>query len=455
MQPINIIKNSLVLIVSMVVLSCKVRQTTVKVVSSVDTTKASHTAIPFYPLRTTADLNVLMNEIGDSRVVLLGEATHGTSEFYTWRAEISKRLIQEKGFDFIAVEGDWDDGYSINNFIQGPLEDSAAAVAMLKEFKRWPSWLWANYETASFVEWLNQYNQHKNNDDKISFYGLDVFSFWKPIVQQIPFIKDTAVLHAAKRVQKCFEPFANDALDYMRTVNQQARTSCEVQVSQLNKAVEKVTANRPLSDEDFLLQQEAFLLTQGESYFRNMLRNKVNTWNTRENYIAATIKRLLDQNKNSKAIIWAHNTHVGDAHFADTHFSGKTTIGEILQNQLGGDEVFIVGFSSYSGSFLASETWGGEPEKMEVPAAVPNSLEAMLHNDSAVNKIILTKDIKDNPIFKHWVINRAMGVVNYPWQLGTPVGSLIPQRYDAFIFIDHMTAIHPFVPVKITVGKAK
>lgn len=130
-------------------------------------------------------------------------------------------------------------------------------------------------------------------------------------------------------------------------------------------------------------------------------------------------------------------------------------MGELLQNQLGADKVFIVGFSSYSGSFIAAQKWGDQPKIMEVSAAVPNSFEAMLHRDSAINKIILSKDIRDNRLFKHWVINRAMGVVNEPRQLGTSVNSLIPKRYDAFIYIDHMTAIHPFVPVKDTVGKAR
>jgi erythromycin esterase len=448
------IRCSLIYTLAISTAACKPQQTLQK--STADTTKAIRTVIPFYPLRDTADLDVLVQQVGDARVVLLGESTHGTSEFYKWRTEISKRLIQEKGFDFIAVEGDFADAQLIANLIEGPLIDSAATIAVLKQFKRWPSWLWANYETATLINWLNQYNQQKNGNDKIGFYGLDLFNFWKPVSERIPFIKDTAVLNAAKKVKECFEPYGSDALAYMKTVNQQARASCELVVSRFNQQVEKVAGGKlPKLEDDFLLEQEAMLAVNGERYFRNMLRDRVITWNTRENYMAETIKRLLAQHKNSKAIIWAHNTHVGDAHYADTHLSGKTSMGELLQNQLGAENVFIVGFSSYSGSFIAAEKWGDEPKIMEVPAAVPNSFEAMLHKDSAINKIILSKDIRDNPLFKHWVINRAMGVVNDPWQLGTSVGSLIPQRYDAFIYIDHMSAVHPLFEVKERTGKAR
>lgn len=436
--------------------SCKTKKTVQQSTPHPDTLKVSSTTIPFYPLRDTADLKVLIHEVGDARIVLLGESTHGTSEFYTWRAEISKRLIQEKGFDFIAVEGDWGDGELIDHFINDSPQDTLATAALLQQFSRWPVWLWANKETASLVNWLNHYNQQRSNVDKIRFYGLDLFSFWKPITDRLSEIKDTTILSAAEKVKGCFTPFGNDALAYMKAVNQQARAGCEHPVGQLYQAVERALSDKlPKNEAGFSLEQEALLVVSGEKYFRNMIRNRVDTWNTRENYIIETIQRLLAQHPNSKAIIWMHNTHVGDAHYAEIHFSGKTTVGEQFQKRFGNNQVFIVGFSSYSGSFIAAEKWGDAPKIMEVPAAVPNSFEAMLHKDSAIDKIILSRDIKDNPLFKHWVINRAMGVVNNPWQLGTSVGSLIPQRYDAFIFIDHMTAVHPFVAIKDTVGKSR
>jgi erythromycin esterase len=298
------LRRLLVFLLASMMFGCKTTHKVEKTSIS-DEHKTSPTTIPFYPLRDTADLDILLKEVGDARVVLLGESTHGTSEFYKWRTEISKRLIQEKGFDFIAVEGDWGDGYLINNFIQGPVKDTTLTIDLLKQFKRWPTWLWANYETASLLKWLNQYNQQKGKEDKIGFYGLDLFAFWQPIVRQIPFIKDTAVLHAAQKISGCFAPYGNDALAYMKTVNQQAKVSCETAVTALDQRVQKVAGGKlPKSEDGFLLEQEALLALNGERYFRNMLHDRVTTWNTRENYMAETINRLLAQHKNSNAIIW-------------------------------------------------------------------------------------------------------------------------------------------------------
>jgi erythromycin esterase len=194
------LRRLLVFLLASMMFGCKTKHVVQKSSISNDP-KTSGTTIPFHPLRDTADLDILIKEVRDARVVLLGESTHGTSEFYKWRTEISKRLIQEKGFDFIAVEGDWEDGYLINKFIQGPAKDTALTIDLLKQFKRWPTWLWANYETAALVNWLNQYNQQKSEEDKIGFNGLDLFAFWQPIERRIPFIKDTAILNAAKKLR--------------------------------------------------------------------------------------------------------------------------------------------------------------------------------------------------------------------------------------------------------------
>lgn len=423
--------------------ACKTPKVVKNVMSSPEY-KPVVSAIPFYPLRNDKDLDVLINEIGDSRIVLLGEATHGTAEFYEWRAAISKRLIQEKGFNIIGAEGDWSSSLQINNFIKGEKKDSAAAITLLQQFNRWPQWLWANYEIASFITWLNENNQNRKSN-KISFFGLDLFSFWQPAAEQIPALHDTLVLPAATRVKKCFEQYDNNSLAYTKMVTQHAAAECTSAVNQYRKAVQKyLSVKRVKNEEDFLLEQSALLATNGEKYFRNPSVNRVETWNLRDNYMAETIKRLLTfYGPDSKAIIWAHNTHVGDAHASDMFFSNKTNVGELMRKEFGARQVFITGFGSYSGSFIAAEKWGGAYEIMKVPAAVPKSFEDMLHKDSAVDKIILSKDIKDNKLFEHWVGNRAIGVVNNPWQLGSFIGSLIPKRYDAFIYIDSTHAIHP------------
>jgi erythromycin esterase-like protein len=415
--------------------------------SNIHSDTAVPSIIPYYPLQSDKDLSILINQIGNSRIVLLGEATHGTAEYYQWRAAISRRLIEEKGFNIIAVEGDWSLGSTIDSFITGAPKDSIACLSLLTQFNRWPSWLWANTEVASFINWLNNYNQ-RQTDNKVRFYGLDLFSFWKPAIDQIPYLQDSLIRKAAKKVQACFTSYDNDALAYTKMVNQHAVMECTGVVQNYRQAVQKyLSEKRAKKEEDFIIEQSALLAVNGEKYFRNPLVNKIDTWNTRENYMAETVKRIIAHyGPSAKAIVWAHNTHVGDAHYSDMFFSGKTNIGELLRKEFGPQQVFITGFGSYSGSFIASERWGDEYKKMEVPAAVPNSFEDMLHKDSAINKIILSKDIKDNKLFAHWVGNRAIGAVNNPWQLGNFIGSLIPKRYDAFIYIDHTHAIHPIDP---------
>ncbi len=437
-------KKGLLLMMCIASFACKTPRT-VKQISSSQQNKPAPTTIPFYPLQNENDLTILINQVGDARVVLLGEATHGTAEFYNWRTAITKRLIQEKGFDFITVEGDWLDSYRINNFIKQGKKDSAETINLLQQFSRWPKWLWANYEAASLITWLNAYNQQKLPVEKVGFFGLDIYAFWKPVTAQIPNLTDTALIHAAQKVKRCFEPYGNDAMAYTKAVNQQAGASCQSATDAFANEVQKITGSKPAKDEaGFLLQQAALVAVNGERYFRNILRNRTDTWNTRDIYMSKTIKRLLNQHgPHSKVIVWAHNTHVGDAHYAEMRLSGKTNVGELVRKEFGANNVFIVGFGFYSGSFIAAQKWGQHYQKMEVPAAVTRTFEYMLYKDSAVNKIILSKDIRDNPLLRSWVGNRAMGVENNPNQLGTFAGSLIPQRYDAFIYIDHATAIHP------------
>lgn len=437
-------RKGLFLMLCIVLFACKTSRTAKEILPPKQN-KPAATTIPFYPLQNENDLTILINQVGEARIVLLGEATHGTAEFYNWRTAITKRLIQEKGFDFIAVEGDWQDAYCINNFIKQGKKDSAETINLLKQLNRWPKWLWTNNEAASLITWLNAYSQQKPLVEKVGFFGLDLYAFWKPITEQIPYLTDTALIHAAQKVKRCFEPYGNDAMAYTKVVNQQAGASCKPATDAFANAVQKITGGKPAKNEtEFLLQQAALIAVNGERYFRNILRNRTDTWNSRDNHMSETIKRLLNlYGPDSKVIVWAHNTHVGDARYAEMHFSGKTNIGELVRKEFGADKVFIVGFGFYSGSFIAAQKWGEHYQKMEVPAAVPRTFEYMLHKDSAVNKIILSKDIRDNPLLKSWVGNRAMGVENNPNQLGTFAGSLIPQRYDAFIYIDHATAIHP------------
>lgn len=417
--------------------------------------KAIRLKIPNYPLRNEQDLDILLKEIGEARVVLLGEASHGTAEYYTWRAAISKRLIQEKGFDFIAVEGEWADSYRVNNFIKGEKKDSAAVISLLQHYNRWPTWMWGNYEVVSLVDWLNNYNQNKPDTAKVGFFGLDVYCLWESMTELMPYLKraeaDASVLKVAKKVHQCFQPYSTDPQQYAMAVAN-ASANCRTEVKRLWRSIRKRADGKPKNEAHFVMEQNALVALNGERYYRTMVNSFSESWNIRDRHMTKTLKRLLDfHSSDAKAIIWAHNSHVGDARYTDMTTDGMVNLGQLVRKEYGRDNVFIVGFGSYSGSVIAAGGWGAPLREIEVPAAMQGSWEQILHKLSPANKIILSKDIADSKYLKLPLDHRAIGVVYNPQleHLGNFVPSVIPKRYDAFLFIDQTRALHPLTnPVK-------
>ena len=407
--------------------------------------------IPNYPLTNEQDLDILMDEIGDARIVLLGEASHGTSEYYTWRTAISKRLIKEKGFDFIAIEGEWADSYRVNEFIKGAAQDSAAVVSLLMEYNRWPTWMWGNYEVAELVHWLNQYNQSVPGGEKAGFFGLDVYCLWESMTELIPYLQeiegiDPAVLKAAKKVHQCFLPYSSDPQQYALAVAD-ASADCRVQTRRLWRLVKKLTDKKSgKSEVEFVMEQNMLVALNGEKYYRTMVDNSAASWNIRDRHMALTLKRLLDfHGPESKAIVWEHNTHVGDARYTDMAGDGMVNVGQLARQEFGKENVFAVGFGSYQGTVIAAGGWGAPLKVIEMPPATDGSWESILHQLSPANKIILSKDIENNKYLKQPIGHRAIGVVYNPnlEHFGNYVPSIIPKRYDAFLFIDQTQALRP------------
>jgi erythromycin esterase-like protein len=423
---------------SLFFLSCAKDNTTGSSVATIN--------IPTHPIQTPQDLDVIMNQIGDARVVLLGEASHGTAEYYEWRAALSKRLIQEKGFDFIAVEGEWADSYRVNQFIKGPQRDSLAAVALLGQYDRWPTWMWGNAEVASLVTWLNQYNQGKAPGDKAGFFGLDVYCLWESMQELMPYIQgNDSLMRMAQQVQQCFRPYSADPMEYAYAVAGE-NANCRTQTERLYQAIMSFTGGSAATTEaNFVMQQNALVALNGERYYRESVRSYPGSWNIRDQHMSQTIQRLLDfHGPNSKIIVWEHNTHVGDARFTDMLAQGMVNVGQLVRETYGPQNVYIVGFGSYSGSVIAANEWGGPIETMNVPQAQRGSWEHLLHQMSPTDKIILSSEIKENTTLSQPIGNRAIGVVYNPRQeAGNYVPSIIPNRYDAFIFIDQTRALRP------------
>lgn len=404
------------------------------------TTTNTGNIILYYPLEKENDLDVLINATGDARVVLLGESTHGTHEYYTWRAAITKKLVEEKGFDFMAIEGDWTDAYKVNRFIRGEKKDSAAAVEVLKQFDRWPSSMWGNYEMAALVQWLNSYNQDRSEADRIGFYGLDLYSFWEWTQNTV--VQDTILQNAIESVKSFFTVYRNDALRYSDSLRHKKPDGSNL-ARQLWNTVQNLTKGKQPADETgFMLYQQAWLILNGERYFRTLINDRVKAINLRDQHMAGTIKRLLDfYGKDSKAVIWVHNGHAGDAHYTGSASAGYTSVGEILRNDLGRDKIFCVGFGTYKGHVIAGYTWDAPVTKQVVLPAKAGSWEYLLHQLSPQNKILLSKDLRNNTALNKWIEFRSIGA-SYS---GAAIYNLsvIPQRFDAFVFIDSTEALLP------------
>lgn len=409
------------------------------------------------PLRDSPDLDPLMERIGDARYVLLGEATHGTSEFYTWRAEITKRLILEKGFTIIGVEGDWPDCYRINRFAKSRFQAGVSAELVLHAFDRWPTWMWANREVQGFVDWLRAHNASRGEAQKAGFYGLDVYSLWDSMRAVIDYLErvDPESVRTARRAYNCFEPFAEDEQEYARATAL-IPTSCEDEtIAVLSQLRAKAEVYREDGSEGFFnAEQNALIARNAERYYRAMVRGGPMSWNVRDHHMVDTLDRLMAHHgPRCKAVVWEHNTHVGDARYTDMARSGMVNVGQLVRQHHERDGVVIVGFGTHRGTVIAAEEWGAPMQRMRVPAAKPQSFEALMMESGVGDSLIVFDDAEDGGIagLDEPIGHRAIGVVYDPdherW--GNYVPTIMPGRYDAFIHIDESRALDPLhMPVR-------
>ena len=395
-------------------------------------------------------LDALIEAAGDARIVLLGEASHGTHEYYTVRTKITQRLIAEKGFHFIGVEGDWPDCYLLNRYIKAYQDENKKIAEVLEHFTRWPTWMWANWEVAALTEWLREWNQPKPANEKAGFYGIDVYSLWESLEAVMNYLRevDPEASKATQQAIRCFEPYrTDDGQSYAWATRQVVPASCQTEVMQLLK---KIRRGIPQYDHDreavFSTEQNALVAVNAEKYYRAMVQFGASSWNVRDHHMTETIARLLDfHGPNSKAIIWEHNTHIGDARATDMADEGLVNVGQLVREKYGGSQVFAVGFGSYQGSVIAARQWRAPMQDMEVPPARKESWEALLQEAGNFDKIIFSKDIQEEPSMQQPWAHRAIGVVYHPEKekYGNYVPSIIPGRYDAFIFLPETEALHP------------
>lgn len=408
-----------------------------------------------YTLESKAGLGPLFDRIGDARIVMLGEATHGTHEYYTWRMHITKRLIEEKGFNFIAVEGDWPDSYRLNRFIKGYDIESKSSFKVLSAFERWPTWMWANWEIVALTDWLHRYNADLPSKKRVGFYGLDVYSLWESMESIMQYLQktDISAYKIAQEAFDCFEPYRKDEGRSYAQASAFVPELCENEVVHLLREIRK---RLPVYNTDhenvFSAEQNALIAVNAEKYYRAMIKGGPHSWNMRDRHMAETLQRLLDfHGSNSKVIVWAHNSHVGDARATDMVDEGLFNIGELARVQHHDKGVVLVGFGSYKGMVAAGRNWGAAMQNMHLPEAIPGSWEYLMRKAGKENKLLIMDDVmKHDILLENHIGHRAVGVVYNPLieQYGNYVPSILPLRYDAFIYLDETWPLHP-IPVEI------
>lgn len=405
-----------------------------------------------HPLQKSSDLTPLLDRIGGARVVLLGEASHGTHEFYTWRTAITRRLIEEKGFNFVAVEGDWPDCYRVNRYVKGYPGSADTAERALSTFRRWPTWMWANREVEELVGWMEWYNEGRPEDVKVGFYGLDVYSLWDSLRAVMRYLRergDPTTLESARRAIRCFEPYEEEADEYARAAAL-APDGCRDEVIDL---LRRLRAKVPGADGDgrdafFVAEQNALVVKNAEAYYRSMVLSDESSWNVRDRHMAETLERLLAfTGPGARAVVWEHNTHIGDARFTDMAGEGVVNVGQLARERYGEADAVLIGFGTYQGSAIASRQWGEPWEEMRVPPGRPGSWEETLHRAGAGDRLLIFQPSVSAGLLERRG-HRAIGVVYRPQyeQYGNYVPTILPRRYDAFLYIDRTSAVRPLYP---------
>jgi erythromycin esterase len=412
------------------------------------------------PLQDAADLDPLLERVGQARVVCLGEASHGTHEFYAWRAALTRRLVDELGFDLVAVEGDWPDCYEVSCSVTGAPDAPEDPRDVLDGFGRWPTWMWANEEVVDFTRWLRHHNDRLPADRRVGFYGLDVYSLWESLREVMDYLREhhRDHLEAAIAACRCFEPYAEDPQAYARATRL-VPGGCELEVvSMLSELLERHGGTPPTDGRDaaFAAEQNARAVVGAEAYYRAMVRGGPESWNVRDTHMADTLDRLLRHHESSRgegrvrAVVWEHNTHVGDARHTDMADAGMVNVGQLVRERYGEDDTVLVGFGSHHGSVVAAPSWGAPLQRMRVPAARSGTTEDLLHGSRADDAALFVFP----PELPDWAAeerpHRAIGVVYRPdaerW--GNYVPTVLGRRYDAFLWFDETTGLQPLHDVE-------
>ena len=405
-----------------------------------------------------SDYDALLDLVGNARFVLLGEATHGTHEFYAERARITQRLIEEKGFCAVAVEADWPDAYRVNRYVRGEGHDGDGRAA-LSGFERFPAWMWRNTAVLDFVEWLRARND-ASGQAKAGFYGLDLYSLFTSIHEVLGYLDkvDPVAAREARRRYACFDHYDRDSQQYGYATSFGMSESCEQGVLAALQDLQQRGFDYMQSDgiaaEDayFCAQQNARLVKNAEEYYRTMFRGRVSSWNLRDSHMAETLdalaRHLSRDGKPARIVVWEHNSHIGDARATEIGRMGEWNVGELARKAYGADTC-LVGFSTYDGRVTAASEWDGPAEHKHVRPGLPGSYEQVLHSTGLGNFYLPLRDPGPaRDALMEGRLERAIGVLYIPRteRQSHYFMAQLPRQFDAVIHIDRTTAVEPLDP---------
>jgi len=408
--------------------------------------------------RSADDLTPLIDLAADASFVLLGEASHGTHEFYSTRAEITKRLIQEKGFQAVAAEADWPDAHRVNQYVRGRGHD-ATPYAALSGFTRFPVWMWRNRDVEAFVRWLRDYNDSRDSrphTPQVGFYGLDLYSLYRSRTEVLRYLEkvDPEAASRARYRYGCFDHFGEDEQAYGYAANFELSKSCEEDVlRQLDELQRREYAylhrDGQIAEDDFFsAEQNARLIKNAEEYYRGMFQDRVNTWNLRDRHMSETLNGLAAHMEQrfgkSKIVVWAHNSHLGNAQATDRVRFGEWNLGQLVRERY--SDAVLVGFTTYIGTVTAASDWGGMHETKRVRPALPGSYEAILH-DAGIPRflVIFAGDERLSAEFRSERLERAIGVIYRPEteRVSHYFYARLADQFDAILHFDESRAVEP------------
>src|SRR5690242_6151585 len=403
------------------------------------------------------DYDPLLERISGARIILIGEASHGTHEFYFERAEITKRLIQEKAFTMLAIEADWPDASRVHRYVRSRGTDNNANEA-LSGFRRFPAWMWRNTVVVEFVEWLREFNHGLSKTRAaVGFYGMDLYSLHASIDAVLNYLEkvDPDAAARAKLRYSCFDHFSREPQEYGYAGTVGAAESCEsavlAQLVDLQRhAADFLNRDGAVAKEElFFAEQNARLVKNAEEYYRSMFRGRASSWNLRDRHMVETIEALvshLNGSRQQKAIVWAHNSHLGDASATEMSQHGELNVGQLIRQRFG-KEAVLIGFTTHHGTVTAASDWGAMAERKIVRPALRGSYEELFH-EAGLDRFWIdlgTVNEKAMPALAGPRLERAIGVIYRPEseRLSHYFDATLPKQFDVVIHIDETRALEP------------